>query len=131
MEPQFNELWINSSTLPLKAEFSTKLLYGRYKKKGFVIRPDVLALAELVSEPSDADALITELCALLLPVPLSEDQLDQLKEVLIPGLPDFEWTLEWNKHKENPEDQALKNAVENALGLLLEAIMHMPEYYLM
>jgi len=51
--------------------------------------------------------------------------------VLIPGLPDFEWTLEWNKHKENPEDQALKNAVENALGLLLEAIMHMPEYYLM
>jgi len=131
LEPQFNELWINSATLPHKAEFSTKLVNGNYKKLGFSIKPDVIALAEMTSEPSMPDKLITELSELLLPVPVSEDQIVNLKEVLIPGLPDFEWTLEWNNYISNPEDQTLKDAIGNALRLLIEAIMHMPEYYLM
>ncbi len=62
---------------------------------------------------------------------VSEDQLEDLKEVLIPGLPDFEWTIEWTDYKDNPEDTALKEAVENALRQLLEAITRMAEYYLM
>jgi len=131
LEPQFNELWINSATLPQKAEFSTKLIKGKYKKKGFVLKPDVIALAEKTSDPSFPDTLITELSELLLPVPVSADQIVNLKEVLIPGLPDYEWTLEWNNYKDNPEDQGLEEAIGNALRLLIEAIMHMPEYYLM
>lgn len=131
LAPQFNELWINSATLPQKSDFTTKIIYGNYRKKGEVIRADLIALAEMTSTPSDPGTLISELCELLLPVTVSEAQITELKEVLIPGLPDFEWTVEWNDYKSNPEDTALKEAVTNALGLLVDAIMHMAEYHLM
>jgi len=54
-----------------------------------------------------------------------------LKEVLLSGLPEFEWTLEWNNYKNDPENEELKDAVGNALRDLIESIMHMAEYYLM
>lgn len=131
LEPSFNELWINSASLPQKAEFTTKLINGVYKRMDTKLIVDVITLVEKTSQPSDPGLLITELCDLMLPVPISENQLNQLKEVLIPGLPDFEWTAEWNNYKANPGDDNLKAAVENALRNLLEAIMHLPEYYLM
>ena len=131
IEPSFNEVWVNSASLPQKAEFTTKLIHGRYKKMATNLVVDVIALAEQTSQPSDPDTLISEFVELMLPVELSEDQLNQLKEILIPGLPDFEWTAEWNKYKADPGNASLKAAVENALRLLLEEIMHLPEYYLM
>lgn len=130
LAPSFNELWINSATVPLKADFSTRLISGNYKKNGFSLKVDPISLAEKSSVPADPDILITELCEILFPVPIDEKKLTGLKEVLIPGLPDFEWTLEWNNYKDNPDDVTLKDAVENALSALLEEIMHMPEYYL-
>jgi hypothetical protein len=131
MEPQFNELWINSATLPQKVDFNYKLLNGKYIKKGETIRPDVINLASGTSSPSTANTLISELCDLLLPVQVSQTQIDHLKEVLIPGLPDFEWTEEWEKYQNNPNDSNQKQAVEQALRNLLESIMRMPEFYLM
>ncbi|RLD26292.1 MAG: DUF1800 domain-containing protein, partial [Bacteroidetes bacterium] len=131
LQPTFNELWINSATLPQKAEFSTKLIHGNYKKNEIKLEVDVIALAEMTSVPSEPIQLITEFCELLLPVPVSELQIDALKEILIPGLPDFEWTVEWFNYKNNAGDETLKAAVENALRLLLEAILQLPEYYLM
>lgn len=130
LAPAYNELWINSATLPQKAEFSAKLLSGNYQKKGYKLIVDVIGLAEKTSVPSDPDQLITEFCELLLPVPISEEKLSELKEVLIPGLPDFEWSEEWFNYKDNPGKQSYKDAVTNALRLLLEAIMLLPEYYL-
>ncbi len=131
MEPGFNELWINSATLPQKAEFASKLIHGNYKKNGIKLKIDAIALAEMTSDPSEPIQLITEFCELLLPAPVSDLKFNELKEVLIPGLPDFEWTVEWFKYKNNAGDATLKESVENALRLLLEAILHLPEYYLM
>jgi hypothetical protein len=131
LEPGFNELWINSATLPQRAAFSTQLLAGGYKENGTTLMVDVISLAEGTSQPSSPTILIKELCELLLPVSPSAQQVEDLKEILIPGLPDFEWTVEWNSYKGNPVDANLKEAVENALRLLIEAIMHLPEFYLM
>ncbi len=129
--PQFNKLWINSATLPLKAEFATKLLNGSYKKNQIRIKANVILLAERTSEPSSPQILIEELCDFLLPVTVGADQIAVLKEILIPGLPDFEWTVEWGGFKNDPDNPDKIEAVENPLRLLIEEIMHMPEYYLM
>ncbi len=131
LEPGFNELWINSATLPQKAEFTSRLLGNSYTRNGITLKVDVIALAEATSQPSNPVILITELCELLLPVSVSSEVIDELKEVLIPGLPDFEWTVEWNNYLGDPNNTTLKEAVENALGQLLDAIMHSPQYYLM
>ena len=61
---------------------------------------------------------------------MEESQINELKEILIPGLPDFEWTVEWNKYINNPEDENQKNAIENQLKNLLTKMCSMAEYQL-
>jgi hypothetical protein len=61
---------------------------------------------------------------------LSQAQLDNLKEVLIPGLPDFEWTVEYGLYLNEPTNEVYKGAVENRLKPLFAAIMALPEFQL-
>ena len=96
----------------------------------FTIRVDIFELVDNLDNPLDPNALIQELGELFLPQPILETQVVNLKEVLIPGLPDFEWTVEYNKYLENPEDEAIKASVELKLRSLLRTLLSMPEYYL-
>ena len=75
--------------------------------------------------------LIPTLTALFFPKQITESQLAELKDVLIPGLPDFEWTAEWMKYVNNPEDENQKSAVGNSLKNLLIKMCSMAEYQLM
>jgi hypothetical protein len=50
--------------------------------------------------------------------------------VLIPGLPDYEWTVEYTDYLNNPSDPTLAAAVETKLRNLLVAMLSMPEFYL-
>lgn len=131
LSPQYNQLWINSVTLPQKASFSDRMLSYGFTKKEFKLTADVIKLVEMLPEPSDPNKLISDLGGLFLPVSLSTDQHDYLKGILIPGLPDFEWTLEWNKYADNPSDENQKKAIEDVLESVLKSILRMPEYYLM
>jgi len=131
LSPQYNQLWINSVTLPQKAIFSDRILSYGWTKQGYKLAADPIGVAELVSNPGDPNILINEWATLFLPISLTQVQIDYLKDILIPGLPDFEWTLEWNKYKDNPGDQNQKQAVEAVLRSVLKAMLRMPEYYLM
>ena len=42
---------------------------------------------------------------------LNDDQLFYLKDILIPGLPDFEWTVEYGAYLNDPTNDAKKMAV--------------------
>ena len=130
LEPQFNRLWINAATLPQRAEFVTRIITTGYSKNGTKMVADKIGLAQLTSLPSSATTLITELGQLLLPVPLSEAQIADLMEVLIPGLPEFEWTVEWNAFIANPDNNENRTAVEKSLSDLLIAMTSLPEYQL-
>jgi hypothetical protein len=67
---------------------------------------------------------------LLFPQPATNEQIEDLKETLIPGLPDFEWTVEWNKYVNDPINTNQKNAVANMLKNLLVKICSLAEYQL-
>jgi uncharacterized protein (DUF1800 family) len=129
-EPQFNQLWINSATLPQRAIFIEKILNSNYKQQGVTIQPDVISLAQVTSEPSNPNKLVSEFCELLLPVTISQTKRDLLKDILIPGLPDFEWGVEWNDFINNPEDDEKKQSIIRVLISLLQAIMSLPEFHL-
>ena len=66
----------------------------------------------------------------LLPRPLSAGQLANLKETLIPGLPDFEWTVEYGDHLANPNDEDLAASVAAKLRDLFRAIFSLAEFQL-
>lgn len=132
LAPAFNQLWINSVTIPAKAEFVKNIVVSGVRpvtgfEKQFI---DPFKVAWLAETPSDINNLITTITGLLLPRPATTDQIEKLKEVLIPGLPDFEWTVEWNKYITDPSNLNQKNAVAGALKNLLVKICTSAEYQL-
>ncbi len=130
-EPGFYRIWINSSTLRprmlLTDVFSTVGLRARNGEQMVI---DIFEIVAALSNPIDPNVLITELADLYFPLGINEEQLSNLKEVLIPGLPDFEWTLEYNKYLENPNDEEIRISVEVKLRTLLRTMLTMPEFYL-
>ena len=133
LEPVFNQVWINTATIPNKSNFvQSIILWGIRPLSGAdKIYFNPFNLAYLVEDPSDINQLLDTFESLLFPLPISVENKNELKEILIPGLPDFEWTVEWNKYVNNPEDENQKNAVKNSLNSLLVKMCSMAEYQIM
>lgn len=129
-EPGFYRTWINAATLAPRSQFINTITGN-----GIVVNTvrhaiNPLNLPQLVSDPTDPVVLIRELSEWLYPLPLADNQLTYLKEVLLPGLPDYEWTVEYSDYLNTPNDAALRDAVNAKLRNLITAMLQMPEYQL-
>jgi uncharacterized protein (DUF1800 family) len=129
-EPMFYRMWINSTTLPLRQQLSNLMLFDGVVQGDFQIIIEPLELVESLDDPFDPNNLIKEFGNLFFPNSVTDDQVDILKEILIPGLPDFEWTVEYGSYIADPTNEDKKVAVENKLKFLLQGMMSMPEFYL-
>ena len=130
-EPGYYQIWISSVTLTTRMEITDLLTVGNRRVSGVTINIDVLNFVSQLDDALDPNAVINEFASILFTQPLTEKQLISLKEILIPGLPDYEWTVEYSDYISNPSDENLKNGVENRLRSLLQAMLSMPEYHLM
>lgn len=129
-EPLFHEGWITSATLGTRSDYAKAMVYtGLGNRRGGMII-DPIAFLGVVSDPSDPNVLIGEWSKLLFPQPLLQSQLDFFKEALIPGLPDYEWTIEYSDFLLNPNDQLLRDAIIAKLRALLVTMLSMAEYHL-
>ncbi|WP_052732232.1 DUF1800 domain-containing protein [Hymenobacter terrenus] len=135
--PQYNEIWINAVTLPLRNQFTDNLVRQNGITRNIdgtnhVLKIDVVALVQgfPATTASDCNLLIAEFVKLLLPTPLTANQLAYLNDALLPGLPDFEWTDEWQDFRSTPNDATKRAAVETKLRALLRQIMGMAEFHL-
>lgn len=129
-EPAFYRIWINSSTLAPRVAFTNQYLNDGIGAGVNTAVIDVLKFTASIDDPYEPNNLIDEFSKILFPQPIAQSQKDLLKTILIPGLPDFEWTVEYSDHINNPDDDDLANAVASKLRNLLGAMMSMPEYYL-
>jgi uncharacterized protein (DUF1800 family) len=129
-DPSYYELWVNSSTVPMRTSFTDTYCASGITRSGFNFVIDPFALALKTGDPSIVANLINGMAQILLPNALNNNQILQLKEVLIPGLPESTWTFEWNKYTANPTDATQKSVISKKLLALLKAILRLPEYYL-
>ncbi|MGK0363224.1 MAG: hypothetical protein ACI85O_000268 [Saprospiraceae bacterium] len=130
-EPTYYRVWVNSATLSTYKQIMTGLAGdGLALTNNISVQIDVLTFVQELDNPSDPNALITELAGLLFPQPITEGQRDFLKTILINGLPDFEWTVEYGSWASDPENSDLTASVEAKLRALWTAMMTMPEYFL-
>lgn len=131
--PQYHELWINAVTLPRRNQ-ATDLLLGTsgYVRNGFTLKADLVAWVQALPAATAADPnlLIAELAQLMVPLDLTANQLAFLKNALIPGLPDFEWTAEWSQFLSAPTNAAKRNAVALKLSAMARALAGLAEYQL-
>ncbi len=135
-EPLFYKTWVNSYSLPKRLDYCRVIVTGGdlvIDGKSYTIPAlvPVLLLVASITNAQDPNVLITELSNQLFNYSITESQITDLKDVLIPGLPDFEWTLEYTNFLANPSDNALRISVENKLRSLLSVMVQMSEFQIM
>jgi len=135
-DPLYTRMWISSSSLQDRQLFVTRILGNGYQVKGegtgttYTIQISPLGLLNKLENPSDPNAVVAEIAALFFPVALPRTQADALKNILLPGLPDFEWTVEYNQYKSEPNNQMYVNAVSARMKNLLAAMFMIAENHL-
>lgn len=130
-EPVYYRIWINSSTLRPRMLLTDVFATVGFRLPGNnQVQIDVFEMVAQLSQPNDPNVLIRELAERFYPQPLTDGQFVGLKEILIPGLPDFEWTVEYNLFLEDPGNSEIRASVELKLRALLQKMLTLPEYYL-
>jgi len=129
-QPLFYRNWINSISLQQRSRYIRNLVVNGYTPAEVTLRMDPLAFIATLDDPLEPNAMIAEIVTLLLPQPLEPGQLTALKEILIPGLPDFEWTLEYGNYLGNPDDETTRQAVQSKLQDLFVGLFNMAEFHL-
>jgi len=130
-EPQFHELWINSDTLQKRLRLTDLLSKNGYTTAGATIVIDVIALARRTSNPADPNVLVDELARMLFAIAITDAQRTFLKNTLLPGLPDYEWSVEWASYDADPTNATKLSAVKGKLQAVVKVMMQMPEFQLM
>ena len=129
-EPQYYRTWINAATLNARAEFSDLMATVGFPYGNQRLAIDALKFLASITGVDDPNTLVREVGQIIFPQPLTDGQYDQLKEILVPGLPDYEWTIEYGQYKQNPQDSDLAASIESRIRLLLQQMFNMAEFQL-
>jgi uncharacterized protein (DUF1800 family) len=134
--PLYYKSWVNSYLLPKRLDYGRILVTGGdliIDKQKYTVPPlvHVLQIAAGINNATDPNILIIELANHLFNYEISENQLTSLKEILIPGLPDFEWSLEYSNYLADPTNTTLAISVDNKLRSLISVMVQMSEFQIM
>jgi hypothetical protein len=115
-EPMYYELWVNSNSLPRRADYTNTLVSDN------VI--DVRAFANLSGNPSNPNQLIDDITGLILRYPLSATSKNYIKQNFLINNTnnDSVWTNAWNTNNTAVIDPSLRN--------MFTFIMNLPEFHL-
>lgn len=135
-EPQFYKTWINNLLLPKRHSFCQLMIEGgnfSYNDERYTVSSvvPVLNIAESIPNSTDPNILIQELGNRMFNYEISANQVTSLKEVLIGGLPDFEWTVEFGGYLSDKSDMDLRTSAEKKLKQLFSAMVRMSEFQIM
>ena len=135
-EPLFYKSWVNSYLLPKRLDYCRILVTGGdllIDNKKYNVPPlvPVLQIAAGIINAENPNILVTTLAEQLFNYEISEDQITSLKNILIPGLPDFEWTVEYSDYLANPSNTAMALSVDKKLRSLISVMVQMSEFQIM
>jgi uncharacterized protein (DUF1800 family) len=128
-EPLFYEVWLNTDTLPKRAQVIDTLVMGNY---GLIPAIDVIAYADLMSAPSDPGKLVSDVLKYLSRIDLSQVNKDYIKTTyLLSGQTnDIYWTQAWNLFNADRTNTVNKNVVKTRLQGMIKYIVDLAEYQL-
>ncbi len=115
--PDQYRAWITTGTVPERQGFADAVIYG----DGVFEELDPLPLAEALSDPTSAVAIVNDFAKHFLPAQMSQEELDEMTEILLDGVPVWEW---YNIYTQDQE------AARNRLRGFLSFLTNLPEYQL-
>jgi len=134
-KPALDKIWINTSTLPARGQFTEIMLfvgiYGVNNVNNVGIF-DVIEWAKTVTDPADINVLIDEAVQMMLGLPVSQSVKNYFKTIILNGLPsDFYWTIAWENFIANPNDETVKGIVRDRLRAFFWILFQREESQLM
>lgn len=133
-EPLFYQVWINTATMPARANYSNVVTNGwsvtdQASNQTQRYTFDSIAFLQQFPNPEDPIKVIDNLTQHFFAIDLTEAQKDQLLDkVLLPGLPEYEWTKEWSDFMATPNDTMKRNQIKTKLDNLVRYMMRLAEF---
>jgi uncharacterized protein (DUF1800 family) len=130
--PAFSQLWVNSALLKTRFQITDFMTY--LNGIPAISTPtdswelNILTFLDNLSSPGSAPAVIDDIADIFTPKGISAAQKLILKAVLTNGLPDFEWTLQYNEYLADPGNPTFSDPVEQRVKLVLAQVFRMPEF---
>lgn len=127
--PSYSRLWANSSYIKLRFDLGTYLtVFTGIQVNGETLKVDALALVDGLSIPNNAPQVIDDIVDVFCPKGLSAAQKLTLKALLTNGLPDFEWTIQYDDYVANPGNVTFSDPVRQRVEFVLYRLFQMPEF---
>ena len=127
--PAFYRLWINSTYIKKRFDVANLLTSNNYNVNGNIFKIKVLDLLNGLSAPGSAPQVIEDLCLVLFPKDIPAADKLAIKAVLTGGLPDFEWTLQYDEYLTNPTNPTFYTPVELRMQAVLNVMFKMPQFH--
>lgn len=115
--PDQYRAWITTGTVPERQGYADAVIFG----DGVFDELDPIPLAEDLSDPTSALAIVNDFAEHFLVAEMSPEMIDHMTEILLDGVPIWEW---YNIYTQDQE------AARNRLRGLLSFMMSLPEYQL-
>lgn len=128
--PAYYRLWINASTLPMRMNFTNTLMVEGLAGDDVRLELKVLDFIKTIDDPYDPNKVVEDFAKILCPKALTANQLKLLKEILLPGLPDHVWGVEYTNYEADPTDTEQAMLIEEKLRQLLRVMLSLPEFFL-
>jgi uncharacterized protein (DUF1800 family) len=127
--PAFSQLWVNSTHIKTRFDLAAYLTIFTgiaFNNQNFKI--NALAFVNGLSVPSDPVIVINDICEVFCPKPINAIQKAVLKSILTGGLPDFEWTVDYNAYLADPTNINVSTPVRQKVEQVLFRVFVMPEF---
>lgn len=127
--PSYTRLWANSSYIKLRFDVGAFLtVFTGIQINGEFFKVNALTFLDGLSLPSDAPQVIDDIVDVFCPKGLSAADKLVLKALLTNGLPDFEWTLQYNEYLANPGNVTYSDPVRQRVEYVLYRLFQMPQF---
>jgi len=131
--PQFDKAWITTDTVSSRAVTGDALIYwGFWINQQEQLPADLVKFVEGFAQPEDPNQLLADLTQLLLGIQLAEEELIDLKTVLLSGQrEDYYWTQAWYDYVNNPGSGNFRLTVDSRLKSLFQRLFQRGEFQLL
>jgi len=133
-EPALMQHWLNSGTILNRFWCVTQLTTNSAGINSdefgtlYNLKIDALSFLDALQAPANGTAMIDEICQLFFPRPLDQIKKDNLLDTLTGGLPEFEWTIQYDDYIANPGDPVFSDPIRSKIEEVLSHLFMFPEF---